>query len=273
MRSDRIARGQHKGYGNHNPMSTLDRSARAGAPRSGWRRVVRRIPRTLCYTSPVVAIALVLVLQHRPGWYHPAQLTEAQARDARADATRWADRMGDRLVRGAPFQVVLLEENVNAWLAAAPNAWGKLIHSTDFEIEQPAIAFERDGRVRAAGLLRSGYWPLILGTTWTVALSPDRRFVELRLAGVQGGSLPVPTGIVARFAGLKSAAPTSSAVDRTDAPSARIEPISEETPSIASLIRGGRLENRFVWPNGRRAFRIRAIEIVGGEVRLAILPE
>ena len=218
-------------------------------PRSTTRRWVSRI---VFYAGPVGVIAILFTLQHRPAWYSPVRLTDLEARDARADATRTADQMGHRLVAGVPFDMVLRDKNVNAWLTATPRAWQELFRSSEVDIADPAVAFI-DGKVRIGALFRLGPWPLILSTNWKLTVSPDGESIDLRLVGVRGGSLPVPTGLLASVSGALQSY-VGGSTDESD--QSMTQAAAEQAIPISAFIDGMPIENRFVWPNGERAFRI-----------------
>lgn len=234
-------------------------------PRSTVRRWVMRI---VCYTGPVGVVATLFTLQHRPSWYRPVHLTDVEARDARADATRMVDEMGDKLDAGVPFEMVLHEQNVNAWLTATPQAWQELFRSSEIDVADPAVAFV-DGHVIIGALFHWGPWPLILATTWRPDVSPDRESIDLRLVNVRGGSLPIPTGVLASVAEALHSYVGSST--NGGAQSVTQTVVEHATP-ITAFIDGIPISNLFVWPNGERAFRINAIEVGNGQLRIEIDP-
>jgi hypothetical protein len=224
-------------------------------------------------TTPLGLLTLWLALEHRPGWYVPAVLDEQGVQAARRDATNAVDQFGDQLVRRLPFEVVLRDDALNAWLAALPHIWPDAAQAVPRELHDPALRFEA-GLLRIGALYEVSGWRAIVSGAAAAALADDGATIELRLAELCCGSVPMPPSLITRaadphlHAAALSDAKQSSA---SETPGGVISSIGE-VRSVDQLYRGVRIRNRFVWPNGKRPFRIAQITIDAGELRLRIEP-
>jgi len=223
--------------------------------------------------APLGSLALLLALEHRPGWYVPAVLDEQGVQAARRDATNAVDRFGDHLVRRQPFEVVLRVDAINAWLTALPSIWPDAARAIPQELRDSALRFE-SGLLRIGAHCEVSGWRAIISGAVAAALTDDGGTIELRLVETCCGSVPMPQSLIARIANPHLEA---AALSEGKQPSALETPRNaissiHEIRSIEQLYRGVRIRNRFVWPNGKRSFRIQQITIEPGEVRLRIEP-
>jgi len=237
------------------------------------RRILRRSALISLIAAPLGSLTLWLALEHRPRWYAPAVLDEQGVQAARRDATNAVDRFGDQLVRRQPFEVVLHDDALNAWLTALPNIWPDAARALPRELHDTALRFET-GRLRIGALYEVSGWRAIVSGAAAAALADEGATIELRLVETCCGSVPMPRSLIARVANphLHAAAmsdgkPSSASVTPRDAISSL-----REVRSVDQLYRGVRIRNRFVWPNGKRPFRIAQITIAAGELRLRIEP-
>jgi len=203
------------------------------------------------------------MLQHKPRWYAPPRLDEAARRAARRRATVRADAFGDLLVRRVPFDFVLLEEDVNRWLASAPELWPRAEGAT---LRDPVLRFE-PGAVRVGALVERGGWRAVVSVAVGVRLTDDGSDVELRLMEARGGSLPIPLSVLAWAAGSGEKQPQERA-GSSDGGTA----VVSELQSVDELLAGVRRRNWFVWPNGDRAFSVASLSLTPGRLSLRIRP-
>lgn len=238
------------------------------------RRRGRRVAKLAFGAAASVGLATLvaawLTFQHRPAWYSPARLNEAGIQQARSEATELADSLGDRMVRGRPFDVVLIDRKVNEWLTALPHCWPEARRSVPSEISDPAVRFDAS-RVYVGAHCESGGWRAIINVELALGVSEDGRSVELALFEARGGSLPVPRAILRRLLDplLRGVGDASS---RSADPAGEFLPNLGDFGSIDDLFRGVKIRNRFVWGNGDRPFRIDSFTIEDGELRLSIEP-
>lgn len=220
----------------------------------------------------VVALAGVwLTFQHVPRWYQPPPPTDALIGRARSDAMATFDRVSDDIVGGKPFDVVLSQDAVNEWLAAAPRLWPDVQRSVPAGISEPAVAFEPD-RIRLGARYSRGRWEAIVGVAVTVGVSDDGQAITGRLTGLQGGSLPLPRSVlVGLIDPLVRRAQRRGGTDSggAGAPGRASE---QDATSVDDVFREIVVPNRFDWPNGSRPFRILAIAVRDGELRVVIEP-
>lgn len=240
------------------------------SPRQGVRRWIRRGRRALLLFLPLTLLALWLTLEHRPGWYRPVPLDPAAIQRARGEATNQVDVVGDRLVARKPFELVLTDRQVTEWLTALPDIWPEAGQAIPPEISEPAVRFADGGILIGAHVANKG-WRVIVSVRLVVDIADDGSTVGLRLAGVYGGSLPFPRPLLERMVDRKLRQESGSQAAAAPEPRAVIQS-ADDIRSAKQLFDGIRTPNRFVWPNGRRPFRIEGITIRDGELRLRIRP-
>lgn len=198
-------------------------------------------------------VILVLALEYRPAWYAPAVLTDSELQRCRMDAIRVVDYVGDQLVDRKSFEMTLSDDQLNAWISGLAQIWPEAARRVPSEIVEPFVAFE-EGVVRTAARMESDGWRAIVSSEYELALSPDHKQLIVRLVSARCGSVTLPRFIVMSL--LK--------------PYLDAEVLSGFT--LDQLYDGKQIENRFVWPNGKRLFRIDQLDIEPGAVRIRIEP-
>jgi len=211
--------------------------------------------------------ALWLTFQHKPGWYRPVTLNPAGLHQARRDATNTLDSVGDRIVRGKPFDLLLSMRSVNEWLAALPQLWPDAASRLGSQFTDLAVDFDSDD-IRLGALYTRRGWRVIASVDLKIAVTQDGRFLQITLPHLYGGSLPMPRRL------LKSLLEPFILQSRykPSAGAGAFDPIVSEIWSAGEQVTGVRLRNRFIWPNGRRAFRFASVEVKSGGLRLRIVP-
>ncbi|MCH7631898.1 MAG: hypothetical protein IIB59_01690 [Planctomycetes bacterium] len=231
---------------------------------------MRRSAWVCLFTVPLVVVCLWLVFQHKPQWYKPVRLDEPGLQRVRRDVASLVDDVGDNMVHGQSFEVTITDRELTEWLTALPDNWPQVRQAWPAELTEPVIAF-RNGSIWAGVHFESHGWRVILNVEVTLAVQEDSRYVVVRLRGMSGGSLPLP-----RWQLERALAPY---LEGSGSPRARS--LSEGTHTVSSfrdlrsvhqLFEGVRVRNRFVWPNGERPFRLEAIDVADGTIRLQIAP-
>lgn len=252
----------------------------AGGTRRSMRVWLRRIALVSASASVLAIIVLWMLIQRKPAWYRPVVLDEAVLREVRRDTATVADEFGDRLVAGLPFELVLTDTQLTAWLAAGPSIWPEIARDWPPEVSAPSIRF-RPGSALIAALLESNGWRVIATAHLEPIVSEDQAEVRLRLRNLYAGSIPLPDALLQRLAESLLVPYSKEAGNSIAGESARQRASIQRSPGsqpvsdphdIDRLLTGQPLRNHFVWPNGRRTFHIRAIAIEEGLVRVAIQP-
>lgn len=236
----------------------------------GRRTGLRRTGIILLVAVAMGMVVLWFMFQHKPAWYRPVQLDAAAQKQARKDATNFIDSIGDRMVRGEAFDVVLIESRLNDWLAMMPEfASGASAKGSD-RFTGPVITFA-DDRLRFGIHYQNGGLRAIISVTVLLAVSPDGRSMMMKIESMHGGSLPAPESLIASLLepALNKARERSDGGDQDQTIAAVM---LEKVDSIDDLFEGIERRNRFIWPNGRRLFTFESIEIHNGEMRLRIKP-
>lgn len=237
-------------------------------PRTAARKWLRRAAVAAGVLLPTALIALWLTFQHIPAWYKPVPVTSAVVEQARTSVTDSFDRVSDQVVAGETFEVVLEEAQVNAWLAAAPQVWPAIADVVPPEIKQSAVAFE-EAIVRIGVRVQHNGWKAILSVGLRLDVDADGETVGLALTDLHGGSLPAPRSLLRELLDPLLARARRTRARDVDEP---WRYFLDEVRSVDDLFEGLHTENRFVWPNGDRPFRIRSIRVGGGTLRLTIEP-
>ena len=198
--------------------------------------------------SGTVGLATVwLIFQHKPVWYKPPPVDDRMLRETRSEVAQIVEGISQRIVRGETFDLSFTDETVNQWLAALPHVWPDARQKVPPEFRDMVVRFD-EGRIRVASLLVKGGWRVVLTVVIDVALSKDGRQISLELVEVRGGSLNVPRPILVRV----------------------LDGVAIGDAGVTDWLKGRQVPNRFVWPNGRRPFRIDAIELTEGRIRLRL---
>lgn len=211
---------------------------------------------------PLIVIALWLTVHHKPGWYHPAILDAHGMQRARRQALSTAGSISDQMVRRDAFDVVLTDESVTQWIAALGTIWPDAAARIPQEISEIVIAFD-DDVVRIGGRYQ-GSWQSIVNIRLELGVTEDGLRLWVQQAGVYAGSLAIPRSMIARM--------LMDRIEAGDSPSGWIRSVSDHFDAAPENRARAEFENRFVWFNGRRPYRILSIQIASGELRLRIKP-
>lgn len=220
---------------------------------------------TIVFLIAAGAVTLWLTVQHVPAWYRPAKLAAQDVPAVRGRVTEVADYVSDQMVKRRQFDITLTDTEVNEWLAAGPDIWPDWDAYWPQGVIDPAVRFD-DGEVALGARINRGPWEGILSLRFHVTAAADGRRLAVRLAGLYGGSLPVPQTLLQDFLQplLDSYA---REMDRTDMQTLR----GTQVRTVQDLFDGVTVSNRFVWPNGQRDFRI--VNIACGAGRLILTCE
>jgi len=244
----------------------------------GWKRTFGRVVRrgwiASAILTPIALIGTWLAFQHKPAWYQPVRLDEEGYQLARRDAVATADAISDQIVQGKAFEVVVLDRSVNEWLAALPRVSPEARRAMPPELRDPAVRFTPE-RIRVGAHFEKSGWQAIVSVDLALRVSPDGINLTIALAAVRGGSLPVPRAIVERLLGplLERARRRHNDNDNDDDDADSTWGTTfDNLRSTDQLFNGVTIRNRFVWPNGRRPFRIESIRITDGQLRCRLQP-
>lgn len=255
--------------GRSNPKTRIDRDGgsyrfvRAKKRKSKAIRLLRIALMVVLVGGTAGFATLWLIFQHKPDWYRPPPVNERMLRDARSEVAEIVEGISHRIVRGETFELSFTDETVNQWLAALPHVWPGARRNVPPELRDLVIRFE-DGRIRIASLYVKGGWRAVLTVAVEVGLSKDGRRVSLQLIEAHGGSLPVPHSVLVYMLGGLAIGGADTVIRSGDPPK------PHKPGTAADWLSGLRVPNRFVWPNGKRPFRIDAIELTQGRIRLRL---
>lgn len=215
------------------------------ARRSRW-RIVTLLIGTVFW---IVVLGVVAAATCRPAWYAPATIDQERLKSDKREFVHLLDSIGEALNRGVAIDFELDEAQVNRWIAARaelPSDW-------QFEVQgaaYPQVSFLDGSRIRLAATVGKAGVEVVLSAIVHVELSSEG--VLVRLDSVRAGALPAPRG-----AALDSLQQMLGPIDAT-AERRRGTTIS--------------LPNEWTWPNGKRRFRVRRLELDAGVVRVSLEP-
>ena len=223
--------------------------------------------------GPAALIALWLMFHHKPSWYQPAGPTEQTVHQAQASLANVADRISDQMVRGEPFQILIGSQAMNDWLAAAPSLHPQFARAlpsatgkAGLLVSGLAVGID-DGAVRVGGLVKTKDWQTIFSIAIYAGVSQDGKDILLRIGDVRMGSLPMPGPFLRKLIDEHLSDPrfrrTLDAASKFTLSRVR---------SIADFFTGIRIANQFVWPNGKRPFKIERIGVEGDAVLIRFQP-
>ncbi len=228
----------------------------------GLRRISRRrLTAWALGGAAVVAVGLAasawMLFQRIPPWYRPTPVPAADLQAVKDDLARFEIALSERMNGDRPFALVITQEQLNRWLAAREQMWPPARAWIPPLMEDPFVAFE-PGRVRLAGTVTLGGVRTVLNATAEIRIDSDQLF--LRVFGVKGGSLPMPDALVRERLRALDERRRRTAAGPADLPSAE------------GVIVGWRVPAEFVWPNGKRRFRVRGVRVEPGAMTLDLEP-
>lgn len=229
-----------------------------------WKRNVRVAVALVVVLVPAGALTLWMTFQHIPGWYRPLKITDPTF--VRDELTRTADDISDQIVANRPFEMTFTDAEVTSWLVTLPELYPDGIRTLPSSISEPSIHFGDDS-ARLGVRYHSGQLRTILNVRVAAVVGPDKRTITLSLREVRGGSLPVPRAL------LREVFDPMIQRHRSSRAANPLEQALEGIGSVDDLFNGVSIENRFVWPNGKRRIRIGDIRVdQAGTVTLVIEP-
>jgi len=228
---------------------------------------VRWIKRLVVTATVLAASAVVtawMMFQHIPAWYQPIQVLPDDVDPVKDDFIATIDGLSKLLNESQePFEYRLTQEQINAWLAVRKEIWPLSRKWLPPSLEDPMIVLDPDG-LRLAVLFRRRSLQAVVSARFRVRATSDG--LLLHLAEVTGGDLPLPRSQVRKVL---------ARLDRDLWPGGRTvhSPLGNRPlPPLSDLPDGMRLPNEWIWPNGKRPFRITRITFEPGAVRITFHP-
>ena len=211
-----------------------------------------RLGRWLALGSLASTIGLLLAagcaLTCRPRWYQPAAIDYSRLDADKRDATNLGDRIGDGLNALQAVEIVLDQAQLNRWLAARTELPGVTLDLGP--LRNPFVDLLDENSVRIGALVERGGVQVVASVTTTMAVAADS--LQFRIDRIQAGAAPAPLGLIEPL--MREALQRAGESDRMSADGAIVVP------------------NDFVWPNGKKRFRITKIQIDDQTVRIRLEP-
>ena len=195
----------------------------------------------------VVLLCLGGAATCRPAWYAPVAIDRARLKTDKKELVDLLDDIGRALNTGQSIDFELHEDQVNRWLAARSELWPELEDAGMRGLAHPQLRLLDENRVRLGVTATGGAWSAVLSASATGQLTEDSLIV--RIESARAGVLPVPATSV-------------------------LKPIREKLADAGGSLSGStiNLPNDWVWPNGKRRFRISRLEVSGGVARVSFEP-
>ncbi len=209
-----------------------------------------------------VTIVLLLVgwlsYRHIPSWYRPAYVPIEEEQAARDELGAAFTGLSRGMGQGEPFDYTVRQDELNRWLVARERIWPASKRWIPEAIDDPVVVFRQD-EVIVAGTWCGPGPRTVVSIHLRVEMDGDR--LRAVVESVRGGSLPIPLGpIKQQLARLEQ--------DR----SGRDRPLLPNGTSIVDAIEGAPLPRDLPWSQPRGEFRIEALKVVPGELRVRLRP-
>jgi hypothetical protein len=189
----------------------------------------------------------------RPAWYAPQAVDYVRLPEDKRALVSTVDRISAELQGTAPVTVQVDDEQVNRWIAArhelSPEEWLDAKLPDLNGLPPPHVSFLAGDRVRIAVLTERGGFGTVVSAVIRVHVLGDE--VAIELDAVRLGRLPVPRSWV------------TEALQGWERGSIREALAPDGT---------WRVPNDFVWPNGRRRFRLAAVRTSDNRLMLELDP-
>ncbi len=228
---------------------------------SNRRRWFRLIGLTISVTSLITLGVAWMIFQHIPTWYHPATLNNLDLEQAQHSFTTFVDDTSHKMVKGKPFDITLDQQQLNDWLAAMPVLFPQARKEIPDWLRESAVSLSSD-MLRIGVRYDKNGWRAIINVGLQISVSLDGKSIELTLSEAHGGSIPIPQSTLKKI--------LSGMIDQ---PSDESSALLGQNQSVDDLFTGFNIENNFLWPNGRRAYRIESITFHTDKIKLRIAPQ
>ena len=233
-------------------------------PRPRWIRILG----ACCAALIVLLVAVWLTFQHKPSWYRPARIAESELQSVRDSLTDANLEFSSGLASGQPFDFSLDAKRVNQWIAAREHIYPEAEPWVPSWVRDPVVAFE-GGKLILAGVVEFEGWKAVASAHVAVELADES--IRIRLAGVRGGSLPIPLSSGDEAIGALASQSARSGDALPEALRLLTDEMRTRAPSEV-LREGTSVANRFEYPDGKRRFRILKCQFNDGTMTLRIEP-
>lgn len=198
----------------------------------------------------LAGLAGACALMYRPGWYTPLAIDYAHLDADNRDLVNLLDRIGVALNHHRAIEFDLNVQQLNRWIVSREQ-WPEAVGHLDLgPIEDPMILFLGENRVRLAARARQSDVSVVVSVDLRLIVDGSR--VVFGLDATRMGAVRVPRGLLARAT----------------------RDMLATRPEAAALVRLGHssLPNEWVWPNGKRRFRVDVCRIDGDSAHVRLEP-
>lgn len=200
-------------------------------------------------TGALIAVGCALTC--RPTWYDPASIDYSRLKADKRELVGLGEDIGTALNNRLSIDLEVHEDQINRWITAQAEIDIWKIFATALEpLRRPQITLLDGNRVRAAGSVEWAGLEPIVSCTCRIELKDGQ--LAVICDRVRVGVLPAPRGWVANL--VRKLPASSNAVRDADGDA------------------GFTFRNEWVWPNGKRRFRIRRLEVSAGRAAVTLEP-
>ncbi len=235
-------------------MAEPNSSVRSRARQRTWRVVIG-----------VVGVLIVLgllagwiALRHIPAWYEPAYVPPEDEQDARDELGQAFSRLSEGMAKAEPFDFVVSQEQLNAWLMARGRIWPESRRWIPPQLERPMVVFG-EGSVILAGTWAGDGPRTVLSVELGLEVQGDK--LRVFVTHVRAGSLPIPLAPIKRVVRH-----IERQHDRDE------EGFLDEGTSIVEAIEGAPVPVALPWSQPKGRFLVREVEVKPGAFRVRLEP-
>jgi len=232
--------------------------------RRSWRAHWRLILVGALLGAGGLICTLILLFQHIPAWYRPMRVAPEDYESVRNDLTNTEENLTLTLNAATePFEYRISEQQINAWMSAREGIWPLSREWLPSTLSDPMIWID-DGAIRLAATYRDGSLKTVVSIQFHI--EGDTEGIQLQLADIAGGSLPVPRSWAkGELAKLDANGwPAGKMVRRQYA--------GPSLPLLTDLLDAATFPNAWIWYNGDIPFRISRLVLEKGQIVLTIEP-
>jgi hypothetical protein len=252
-----------------------------GHPRRRWIRWAAGV----CLALVGLGALGFLAATSQPGWYQPAMVGPEDYPVIRNEIPTFGGAIGSYLEQGQPFRIIVLDDQVNRWIAARAEIWPSLGDVVPRNFADPVVSFQ-PGRIVLGIRYNGSRISSVLSLAVNLEMDAARGAIHVKVNDLRAGYLPVPRMLVDRQVrkalDREVGRHINALLQRIWTQAAGYVPVDPppkglpagKVPLAAMLgdIWEFRLPARSRWPNGGFAYSISGLRVEQGKLAIDVVP-